>query len=201
MKVFMGSTKARCLVSLVAVVTIVFACGLVFGASDGGHGEGGMDKTKDLIWRIMNFAVLAGVLIFLLKKPVAQALTGRQQGIKEQLSDLEKQKQEAEQQLGEYKQRLSRLETEVEKIIADYIQDGEAAKAKIIEQAKASAEKLQEQAKKNIDQEFEKAKKELRAEMAGEAVAMAEELVKKNINDEDQKRIINEYLTKVVVAQ
>jgi len=160
-----------------------------------------MDKTKDLIWRTMNFVVLAGGLIILLKKPVAQALAARRQGVKDQLDDLERQKQEAEQQLSEYKRKLSQLEKEVETIVAEYIRDGEALKAKIIEEAKASAEKLQGQAKKNIEHEFEKAKKELRAEMGGQAVAMAEALIKKNINDEDQKRIINEYLTKVVVAQ
>ena len=45
------------------------------------------------------------------------------------------------------------------------------------------------------------AKQQLRAEMAEQAVAMAEELIKKHIKDEDQERIIDEYLTKVVVAQ
>jgi len=198
MMVFWGTRKARYVVGLVAVLAVVFAYGAVFASSGG---SGGMDKTKDLIWRTMNFVVLAGGLIILLKKPVAQALAGRRQGIKDQLEDLERQKREAEEQLSQYKQKLSQLEKEVEKIVAEYIKDGEAAKAKIIEEAKASAEKLQEQAKKNIAHEFEKAKKELRAEMASQAVAMAEELIKKNINDEDQKRIINEYLTKVVVAQ
>ena len=85
--------------------------------------------------------------------------------------------------------------------MAEYVKDGEAAKAKIIEEAKAAAEKLQGQAKKNIEHEFDKAKKELREEMADQAVAMAETLIKKKINDEDQKQIISEYLTKVVVAQ
>ena len=160
-----------------------------------------MDKTKDIIWRTMNFVVLAGALIFLLKKPIAQALAARRQGIKDQLDDLERQKQEAEQQLSEYQQKLNQLEQEVEKIVAEYVKDGEAMKAKIIEEAKASAEKLQDQAKKNIEQEFDKARKELKAEMAHQAVAMAEELIKKSIDDEDQKRIISEYLTKVVVAQ
>jgi F-type H+-transporting ATPase subunit b len=192
------STKARYLVGLVAVLAVIFVSGVVFAAGGGG---GGLDKTKDIIWRTMNFVVLAGGLFILLKKPVANALAGRRQGIKDQIDDLEKQKQEAEQQLSEYQQKLNQLEKEVENIVAEYVKDGEAIKAKIIEEAKASAEKLEGQAKKNIEHEFEKAKKEIRAEMADQAVAMAEALIKKSINDEDQKRIISEYLTKVVVAQ
>jgi len=191
--------KVRYVSSLLAVVSILFAFGSAWASSEGGGG--GIDKGKDLIWRTMNFGVLAAVLIFLLRKPLAKGLASRRQGIKDRLDDLEKQKQEAAKQLAEYKEKLTRLDEEAEKIIAQYIQDGEAAKAKIIEEATAASEKLQEQAKKNIEHEFDKAKQELKAEMAEQAVAMAEELIKKHIKDEDQEQIIDEYLTKVVVAQ
>lgn len=199
MRAFRKLGKTRYMISLLVVVSVLFTFGLVWASSEGGGG--GIDKGKDLIWRIMNFGVLAAVLFFLLRKPLAKGLASRRQGIKDQLDDLEKQKQEAAKQLAEYKEKLSRLDEEAEKIIAQYIQDGEAAKAKIIEEAKAVSEKLQVQAKKNIEHEFDKAKQELKAEMAEQAVAMAEELIKKHIKDEDQEQIIDEYLTKVVVAQ
>jgi len=199
MRAFRKLGKTRYVISLLVVVAVVFTFGLVWASSEGGGG--GIDKGKDLIWRTMNFGVLAAVLIFLLRKPLAKGLASRRQGIKDRLDDLEKQKQEAAKQLAEYKEKLTRLDEEAEKIIAQYIQDGEAAKAKIIEEAKAASEKLQEQAKKNIEHEFDKAKQELKAEMAEQAVAMAEELIKKHITDEDQERTIDEYLTKVVVAQ
>jgi len=199
MRAFRKLGKTRYMISLLVVVSVLFTFGLVWASSEGGGG--GIDKGKDLIWRIMNFGVLAAVLFFLLRKPLAKGLASRRQGIKDQLDDLEKQKQEAAKQLAEYKEKLSRLDEETEKIIAQYIQDGEAAKAKIIEEAKAVSEKLQVQAKKNIEHEFDKAKQELKAEMAEQAVAMAEELIKKHITDEDQEQIIDEYLTKVVVAQ
>lgn len=199
MRAFRKLGKTRYMISLLVVVSVLFTFGLVWASSEGGGG--GIDKGKDLIWRIMNFGVLAAVLFFLLRKPLAKGLASRRQGIKDQLDDLEKQKQEAAKQLAEYKEKLSRLDEEAEKIIAQYIQDGEAVKAKIIEEAKAVSEKLQVQAKKNIEHEFDKAKQELKAEMAEQAVAMAEELIKKHIKDEDQEQIIDEYLTKVVVAQ
>jgi F-type H+-transporting ATPase subunit b len=207
MKAFMGRKRARCVISLLVVVSVLFAFGLVWASSEagghgGGHGgEGGVNKTKDLIFRIMNFAVLAGALFFLLRKPVAKGLEARRQGIKDQLEDLERQQQEAEKQLAEEKQKLARLDKEVEKIMAEYVKEGEAAKARIIEEGKVAAEKLREQAKKNLAHEFQKAKEQLKAEMAEEAVAMAEDIIRKNINAEDQKRIVDEYLTKVVVAQ
>lgn len=200
MKAFMKRGKARYVISILVVVAVLFAFGSVWASSEGG-GEGGLNKTKDLLLRIMNFGVLVGVLIFLLRKPMAKGLESRRQGIKDQLGDLERQKQEAEKQLAEYKQKFGRIDQEVEKIVAEYVRQGEAAKAKILEEAKAAAEKLQEQAKKNIEHEFQAAKQQLKAEMAEQAVAMAEQIIKKQIKDEDQDRIIDEYLTKVVVAQ
>jgi F-type H+-transporting ATPase subunit b len=200
MNAFVRMRKLRYVMTLLVVFSVLFAFGSVWASSEGGHGDSG-GKVKDLIWRTMNFGVLAGVLIFLLRKPVAQGLESRRQGIKDELADLEGQTREAEKRLAEYKQKLSVLDQEVEKIVAEYIQEGEAAKAKIIEEAQAAAEKLQEQAKKNIKHEFDKAKNQLKAEMAGQAVAMAEQLIKEHINEEDQERILDEYLTKVVVAQ
>jgi F-type H+-transporting ATPase subunit b len=201
MKAFVRMGKGRYVVSILVVVSILLAFGSAWASSEGGHGEGKLNKRLDLLWRTLNFVVLAGIVIFLIRKPLAQALQSRRQGIKDQLDDLEKQKEEAERRLAEYKRKLSLLGEEVEKIVAEYVRQGEAAKAKIVEEAQVAAEKLQEQAKKNIEHEFQKAKQQLKAEMAEQAVAMAEELIKKHINDEDQERIIDEYLTKVVVAQ
>ncbi len=197
----LNSRQLRCVVALLLIFAVFVAVGDALASAGGGHGESSFDKGKDLIWRTMNFVVLAGVLIYLLKKPVANGLASRRQGIKDELDDLDKRKQAAEDELRQYQEKLSRLDKEIEKIVADYIKEGEAAKEKIIEEAKASAEKLQQQAKKNIEHEFEKARQELKADMADQAVAMAEELVKKNIKDEDQERIVTEYLEKVVVAQ
>jgi F-type H+-transporting ATPase subunit b len=201
MKAFVRMGKARYVVSILVVVSVLLAFGSVWASSEGGHGEGKLNKKLDLLWRTINFAVLAGIVIFLVRKPIAQGLASRRQGIQDQLDDLEKQKQDAERQLAGYKEKLRVLDKEVEKILAEYIREGEVAKGKIIEEAKVAAEKLQEQAKKSIEHEFHKAKQQLKAEMAEQAVATAEELIKKHINDEDQERILGEYLTKVVVAQ
>lgn len=203
MKAFIRMKRARYLISLLVVVSVVFACGTVWASSEGGGhgGESSFNKNKDLVFRVMNFALLVGILFFLLRKPMAQGLEARRQGIKDQLADLENQQAEAQRQLAETKQKLTQLDAEVERIMAEYVRMGEAARARILEEARASADKLQEQAKKNIEYEFASAKQQLKAEMAEQAVAMAEEMIRKNIQDQDQERIIDEYLEKVVVAQ
>ena len=77
---------------------VLIGGGLAFAASGGGeHGE---VKAKGWVatdtYRVLNFAVLAGALVFLLRKPLSQALGSRIKGIQAQLEDLEAKKAEAE---------------------------------------------------------------------------------------------------------
>ena len=194
--------KKKILTVLVLFAAALLVCniGAAFASGGGdGHGEAapkGWVATDT--YRVMNFGVLFIALFFLLKKPVSNALNARITGIKEQLETLEAKKAEAEKQLSEYNERLSMLDKEAEELIQGYIKQGEEAKARIIEAAESTAGKLEEQAKRHIEHEFEQAKEELQTEIMQKALAKAEEIIKAKINDEDQDRLVDEYLEKVV---
>jgi F-type H+-transporting ATPase subunit b len=144
--------------------------------------------------------VLAVALFFVLRKPLSQALSTRINTIKEQLDDLEVQKAEAEKLLADYNDKLAQLEKEAEKIVDDYIRQGNEAKARILKEAEASAEKLQAQARRNIEHEFEQAKAGLQKEIFEKSLIKAEEIIKGRITDDDQDRIVDDYLKKVVAG-
>ncbi len=55
-----------------------------------------------------------------------------------------------------------------------------------------------EQAQLTIRQEIQKSNQALREEVAELSVKMAEDILRKNITDNDQKVLIGEYLAKVV---
>ena len=170
-----------------------------------GHGEqGGHEGTKGWVatdtQRVLNFAVLFGGLFFILRKPVSRALSDRIKGIQDQLQDLEARKQVAEKQLAEYTDKLARLEDEAQKIVADYVRQGEDAKVRIIAEAQSAAEKLEEQAKRHIEHEFNAARVRLQAEIIEKALVKAEARLKERISADDQDRLIDEYLAKVVAS-
>jgi F-type H+-transporting ATPase subunit b len=146
----------------------------------------------------MNFSVLAIALFFVLKKPLSQALNARIKGIKDELETLEAKKKEAETQLAGYNEKLSRLEGEAERLIEEYVKQGEDAKVRIIKEAEGTAVKLEEQAKRHIEQEFKQAKNELQEEILQVALVKAEEIIKAKISSEDQDRLVDDYLEKVV---
>ncbi len=191
-----GFKLMRSAIIIVPVALLFFSMSVAAGASGGEQGAKGWVATD---WfRVLNFGVLAVGLFFLLRKPLSEALRSRIDGIKEQLEDLENQKQAAEKKLAEYNEKLFELEKEAETIVAEYIKQGNEAKARILKEAEVTAEKLQAQARRNIEHEFDQAKQQLQAEILETSLAKAEKIIKEKISTDDQNRLVDEYLEKVV---
>jgi len=146
----------------------------------------------------LNFAVLAIALFLLLKKPAVNFFSSRTKGIKEEIWTLEYKKAEAEKQLAEYQAKFKNLDQETQKIVEEYVKQGEEAKARILAEAEEQSVKLEQMAKRNIEQEFKAAKIKLQQEIADKVMVNAEELIKASISSEDQNKLVDEYLKKVV---
>ena len=183
------------LAALMAISTFAYA------SSGGEGGSLSPAKLKDLLWRVLNFAVLAVVLFKVLSKPIANGLRARQQSIKEQFADLEERKAEADTAYQTFEEKLSSIDGEVSDIIQSAIAQGEAEKNRIIEEANRAAEDIKRQAEMAIQHELAEAKLRLREEVANQAVVMAEELIRKNLQETDQVKLIEDYLAKVGTVQ
>jgi F-type H+-transporting ATPase subunit b len=191
-----GSKKHRTMLIGILIVFLCLSFGAAMAASDADSGSKGWGKQD---WfRLMNFVVLAGGLVFILRKPISQALSARITGIQEQLDRLETQRAEAEKKLAQYNEKLSQLESEAAKIVDAYIKQGSEARAKILKEAEKTAEKLRAQARRNIEHEFEKARQKLQQEVVESALHKAEESLKKEITARDQDKLIDEYINEVV---
>ncbi|MBF0229712.1 MAG: ATP synthase F0 subunit B [Desulfamplus sp.] len=187
----------RTTLPVASAIFFVFA-GIALAASEGGGEAKGWVATDT--YKVLNFLVLAGVLFYIARKPVAQFFSSRISDIQEQLADLEQKKADAQKMLSEYENKIAELSKESEKIVQDYVRQGEDAKKRILAEAEAQAIKLEESAKRNIEQEFKAAKAKLQQEIAEKALAQAELLVKESISSEDQDRLVDEYLDKVVAS-
>jgi F-type H+-transporting ATPase subunit b len=173
-------------------------------ASEAAHGGGheGISPAKimDFIWRIVNFLVFAGLLVYLLAKKVKvkDIFAKRAQDIAQTLEDLEAKKAAAAAALKEAEARLAAVATEREAIIKQYMAEGEAEKAKILDKANQVAARLKEMAALTIQQETRKAVQVLREEVADLSTQMAADLIKEKATLADQQVLVEEYLKKVV---
>ena len=191
--------------TFIALLTLIAISSLAYASSGAPVGPTfwGIPTAKwwDLLWRFMNFAVLLIVLIKVLSKPIANGLRARQQSIKEQFTDLEERKAEADSVYQSYEEKLASIDQEISDIIQSAVAQGEAEKERIIDAANRAAEDIRRQAEMAIQHELAEAKLKLREDVANQAVVMAEELIKKNLQEADQVKLIEDYLAKVGTVQ
>lgn len=187
-----------------AAIAALAACASFGFASEGGEAAGAhhvdtAKQMKDFVWRVVDFAVLFGILFWALRKAdLKGALANRQATIEKALKEAEEARAAAELKAREYSEKLAKANQEVDEISAAIRKEGELEKQRIIAEAKATADKIKEQARQTAEQEVLKAKAELREEAARLAVQLAAQSLKENLKQDDQDRLVKEYLSKVV---
>jgi F-type H+-transporting ATPase subunit b len=164
----------------------------------GGHGHGAA-QLKDFGWRVFDFALLVGIIVWAMKKAdVKGMLKSRQADIEKALKEAVTAKELAEKKFSEYADKLAKANEEIEAISIAIREEGAKEKARIIAEAQSTAEKIKAQARQSADQEIAKARAELRAEAAHLSVQLAEQTLREKINKNDQDKLVGEYLSKVV---
>jgi F-type H+-transporting ATPase subunit b len=164
--------------------------------------EGGTSMWPDFFYRLLNFSVMVAVLIFVFKKfNMKGFFTKRTEKIANTLNELETKKKEAEKTYEEYKEKLAQLDKETDRILQEYVELGEREKAKIIANAEKAATEIREQTDIAIEQEIKSAKAELQRDIAELSVTAAETMLKEKIGEEDQKKLVNDFMKKVVEAK
>jgi len=168
-------------------------------AAEGGHGgaeESG--QLADLLYRTINFVLLIVILYFAMRKANAKEFfRGRREGIRKKLEDLRKGKEEAEQRYSELERKLKEFEAKKAEIIEQFKAEGRAEKEKIIAEAKERAEQMIAQAELTVQREIQGAKKRLQTELFDTAAQKAQEIIIREIKEEDQDHLINEFIERV----
>ncbi len=189
-------TRSRKIVVALAVLGVVMAAaGLAYAS--GGEGSLSTEKLKDLGFRAMNFAALLFILVKYLKKPLVDGLSSRRMGIMTKFEELDERKGEAEKTYKTYEAKLGSIDQEVESILESAKAQAEVEKQRILDDANRAAEDIKRKAQQSVQNELSIAKKALREEVAEQAAAMAEELIRKNLTETDQSKLVEEYLDQV----
>ncbi|MGB9760950.1 MAG: F0F1 ATP synthase subunit B [Caldimicrobium sp.] len=184
-------------------ILLSFFLGLFYFVSLGLAAEGEAShgvtpsQIRNLIWWTVNFIALIIILYKLLKKPVVNFFKNRKENILKEYEELLAKKKEAEAKYLELQEKIKNLKAEAEAIYQNYVEQGIKEKERILEEAQLQAKRIKEQAQLYIAQEMEKAKERLKFELAEEAVKLAEEILRKNITPEDQKRVFKEVLEQI----
>lgn len=152
----------------------------------------------DLLYRFINFTLLVIILFtFIKKSKLMDHLSSRSEEIRQRLSDLEREKEEAESTCREEKIKLMDLKTKRKEIIDQYKKEGMAEKDKIISEAKEKVRQLLEQSELTIRQEIGSARDRLKQEIVELAAQRAQEIIAREMDEKDQDNLINEFIERV----
>jgi F-type H+-transporting ATPase subunit b len=188
--------KRTRIIGFVAVLLLVGAT--VAWASEGG-GELTPEKWLNFLWRVITFAIVVGVIVKLAAKPLKEFFASRSYQIENELKDLDTRKTDAEKKLKEVEKSIVNLAQEREQVLAEFRQQGEQIKEAIVTKALESAQKIKAQAEVSAAQEHKLAIEKIKADMAEMITQAAEKILQEKLSREDHERLVNEYLTKVVL--
>jgi len=166
------------------------------GAAHGGHEDSG--ALMDLLARFINFALLVIILALVLKKSNAFGFfSDRVEDIKKKMDRLQSERDEAEARYKEIEAKLKDFESEKREILESARRDGETEKEKIIEEAQHRVAQMMAQVEVTIEQEIKDAKVRLKSEVADLAAQKARDIITREMNEDDQDRLVNEFIERV----
>jgi F-type H+-transporting ATPase subunit b len=173
------------------LIFLIGGAGVVEASSgEGGHG-------LDLVFRVINFAILAGALVYLLRKPLGNYLDAKTEQIRQDLTEAAGKRERAEAERKEAKARLEGLDQEIAEARKKGLAHAEAERQRILEAAKADAMRLGENAKRELADELELARRKLTARAAELSVEMARKKIGEQISDADRRRLFEKGLEKL----
>jgi F-type H+-transporting ATPase subunit b len=103
------------------------------------------------IAKVVNFLILFGGLIYLLRKPIKQFLADRTVKIDTTIHDAEESRQGAATDLEKTEKRLTELNREIEELGEKAVMEGEREKDRIIRAAREEGERMKEAAGQEIE--------------------------------------------------
>ena len=144
------------------------------------------------LWKFVNLIIFLGVGIYILRRPISEALGTRRNAIKQELIDAHEQKERAVAKLSEADSLLSRLDTDVRSIAEHSRQEAEAERQRVAAATARELEKLKQQAEREMDTAAKLARKSLREFLAQKSIEVARQRVRGQISPEADRQLIQD---------
>lgn len=146
------------------------------------------------IWTIVIFLIMLAILYPTAWKNVLAGLKAREDRIRKDIAEAEAARARAEATLKEYNTRLATAENQVRDLLAKATADAERTATTIRMQAQQEAEEAKERAMRDIEQARKDAIREVHEQTAILATSVAEKILRRNLNPDDQRDLVQNSL-------
>jgi F-type H+-transporting ATPase subunit b len=144
------------------------------------------------LWKFLNLAIFTAAGIYVLRKPINQALLARRGAIQQELVTAQQDREQALARVAEADNLLSRLDEGVHTIEEQAREEAKSERQRIAAATEREIEKLKQQAQRELETADKLARKELRQFLAQKSIQMARESIRTQMRPEDDTALIRE---------
>lgn len=170
-------------------------------AADAAHGDGTSNMPpsvpQGIVTAILTLVVFVALVLILGKVawgPIAKGLSDRENKIRRDIEEAEKARAAADAKLKEYQAALAKAGDEVRAILDKAHADAAAVATRIKMQAQQEAEEAKERAVRDIEASRRAAVAEIHTQAAELSTAIAEKILRRNLNVDDQRELVRQSL-------
>lgn len=183
--------RRHALVALSAVIAALFLTLTAHAAEEGGAGG---EETATEIFKWINFAIVAGALLWVCLKKAPAFFRGRAEAISSAITKAGSTKASADAQVREAETKLANLDKEVAELRASAEREAAAEVERIRLATRWDLEKIAAAAKAEVEAAERAARLELKAVAAKLAVDAAEALLVKQLSAQAQAGLISNFV-------
>jgi len=148
-----------------------------------------------MLWTLIAFGITYYVLSKLAFPRIATALDKRRLAIDESIDSAARTKAEADELLVEYRARLKEAREQADDIVSRSRRAADAMQDESKAEAKRYREELMESTRRDIETETQRSLDQIRKEVANLTVIATEKVMRKSLDDDDHRRLIEEALS------
>jgi F-type H+-transporting ATPase subunit b len=174
---------------------LVWSSAAIVSAAGGEHHA--EFNLMDELFRWSNFIILAVVLYVVLAKILPRVLQDQRQKIQQAIEEAKAGRAEAQHLLQENQRKTANLQQELSQLQQQAIQEREDMARRLETEAQQLAARIVAQARLEVERATERARQSLREEAAMLTVQIAEEILRRELHDEDQQAIVRRYIARI----
>ncbi len=187
---------------LIAAASVLAVPVLVQAAEEAHKAVGGQSEMppsfdQGVVTALLTLVVFVGLVIVLGKfawGPIAKGLGERESKIRRDIDEAEKARAAADAKLKEYQSALAKAGDEVRAILEKAQADAQAVGTRLKMQAQQESEEAKERALRDIEASRRAAVAEIHAQAAELSTSIAEKILRRNLNVDDQRELVRQSL-------
>ena len=173
---------------------LALSLGLLVPAFCQEKGGGEASQGNIEIWRWANFLILAGGLGYLIGKNAGPFFAARSQKIREEMTEAEATRKQAEQRAADVDRRLAGLQAEIEALRTESQKEAASEQERMRQQTIAEIAKIRVHAQQEIVAAGKTARAELKRHSAELAIGLARQKLQARITPETQDALVRGFV-------